>query len=100
MLAPTRPAPTIRMNMARRLANQRACAARAVRCGGGRRHNHAAAGLAHDVLRRLADEVLERRPAAEPAAAADPRGLLGAEHDRLDAAPAGLLDDRLPRPPR
>ena len=46
----------------------------------------------------VADEVLERAPAPpEQRPAADARGLLGGEHDRLDAAAARLAHDRLAR---
>ena len=57
-------------------------------------------GLGDDVLRGLPDEVVQRpAAAAEQRAAADPRRLLGRQHDRLHAAPARLVDDRLARAP-
>src|SRR5215210_5856080 len=48
-----------------------------------------------------ADEgVVEPALAAQQRPAAHAGGLLGGEHDRLHAAPLGLADDALPRPPR
>src|SRR5204862_1714138 len=102
---PTRPAPTIITNMARRLdhaqARLSACGRQfrprlalpvALRRGG---HDHPAWGLVDDVLRHVSDEVLEPSPPApEARAAANPRRFLGAEHYRLHAAPARLVDDR------
>src|SRR3954447_21270566 len=66
-----------------------------------RGEDHLARRLGDHVLRHLADEVVERAAAAaEQRAAADLRRLLGGEHDRLHAAPPGLVDDRLPGPAR
>jgi len=70
-------------------------APRSVR-GGRRGQDHAARRLLNDVLRDISNEVVQGRPAAQKCAPADPRRLLGREHDGLDAAPAGLLDDGLP----
>ena len=69
--------------------------------GRGRGHDHATVGLGDDVLGDVPHEVLQRAAAAPQARpAADARGLLGGEHDRLHAATAGLLDDRVPGAPR
>src|SRR3954471_21302542 len=82
--------PGLRLALAhRRLARRR------------RGEDHLARRLGDHVLRDLPDEVVERAAAAaEQRAAADLRRLLGGEHDRLHAAPARLVDDRLPRSPR
>src|SRR4051812_50220615 len=101
---PTRPAPTISTNMsAENLANRRRAGAfrrpvggRKVLLGGRRGQDHPAGRLLDHVFRDISHEVVERGPAAEQRAAADPRRLLGGEDDRLDAAATGLLDDRLP----
>ena len=114
---PTRPAPTIKTNIERELEVD--MPAKASAGGSARpdarprrwssrrlasRHRAAGAvtitrhGLADHLLGGLPDEVLQRAAAtAEARAAPDPRGLLGAEHDRFHAAPARLLEDRLSR---
>src|SRR5215213_9278646 len=103
---PTRPAPTMRTIMrpdnserrSERAAVHRRRRPRVLARGGG--EDHPARRLAEHVLGDLADEVLQRPAAApEAPAAADPRRLLGGEDDDLDAAPAGLLHDRVPRLP-
>src|SRR4051812_6832356 len=100
---PTRPAPTISTNMrAENLADRRTGSSAGLIVGGrllvgGRRRgeDHPAGRLLDHVLRDISNEVVERRPPAEQRPPADPRRLLGREHDRLDPAPARLLHDRL-----
>ena len=60
-----------------------------------RSQDHATRRALDDIANRLGDPLSPTSvAAAEQRPGAGARRLVGGEHDRLDAAPAGLLDDR------
>ena len=95
---PTRPAPTMRTNMARSLlGGHEVLRHRGVGLLARRRRgeDHAARRLVITYLVTSPTKSSSAAAAAERGAAPDPRRLLGREHDHLHAAPPRLLDDRL-----